>query len=253
MTRGWQRLILNASQAIAAHSCQPIDLTATQSHYLYKVLRLQAGAKLVALDGKGSSWLIQVKDDKAEILERFAPGVRSNYQVTLAIAMPKGNGMENIIKQATEVGVSQIVPLYSDRTVVKAGTELGDQKLSRWQRIAQEAAELAWALYLPELLPPIAFSAWLTTVSRFDQSYICLTQPHTPHLYAQLCQALPSPQIPIKIAILIGAEGGWTEAEAGLALDYGCQPVSLGQQILSTVTAPIVALAMVNGYLDSLA
>lgn len=245
---GYQRLFLTSDQAIAVHQSQVIVLTPTQSHYLYDVLRLQPGGRFVALDGNGSSWLVQIEGNQAEIVEQLPLGVRSNYQITLAIAMPKGNGMETIIKQATEVGVAEIVPLYSDRTVVKAGTELGSQKFSRWQRIAQEAAELAWALYLPQILSPIPVTTWLSQVSRFDQCYFCLTQPHVPHLYTKLCQVT----LPLKLAVVIGAEGGWTDTETNLALEYGCQPVSLGQQILSTVTAPIAALAMVNGYLDSL-
>jgi 16S rRNA (uracil1498-N3)-methyltransferase len=214
------------------------------------VIRLQPGAEFIALDGKGHWWLARLQEQQAVILEQIDNQRELPSQITLAIAMPKGSGMEEIIKPATEVGVTKIVPLWSDRTIIKVGTSLGKQKLERWQRIAQEAAELSWRTVIPEISAPQSFRDFVTASSLTEaQSYLCVTHDQTEHLFACLRrdqQTSPNSAI----SILIGAEGGWTAAEEALAIAHNWQPVSLGNRILSAVTAPVVALAIVSTHLE---
>jgi 16S rRNA (uracil1498-N3)-methyltransferase len=243
-----QRLFLQPNQAIAAQKNQAINLTKDQQHYLYHVLRCQPQAQFIALDGCGNWWLAQLAKLEAEpatILETYRSTPRASCEVTLAIAMPKGNGMESIIKQATEIGVDRIMPLWSDRTVIKNGTELGRQKIERWNRIAQEAAELACSAHVPQISMPQNYREWVRQTENGDR-YICMTHSTQKHLHVSLRQASSAPEI----VVLIGAEGGWSEAEAELAIAYKWQPVSLGNQILSALTAPVVALSLVSAFLE---
>ncbi len=250
-----QRLFIQPDQAIAAKKKSLIDLLPEQEHYLYKVLRSKPYSQFIALDGKGSWWIArlpQFSNRTAEILEAHPPTPRAKSEVILAIAMPKSNGLESVIKQATEVGVDQIVPLWSDRTISKSGakpgTDLGNHKIERWHRIAQEAAELACSAHVPQIALPQNFADWVRNSEpcQKPQRYICHTHAQQ-HLYSRLNQI----QVGAKIAILIGAEGGWSEAEMELAIAHNWQPISLGNQILSATTAPVVALSLVSAYLES--
>jgi len=170
-------------------------------------------------------------------------------EITLAIAMPKGNGMEEVIRQVTELGVSKILPLWSDRTVVKSGTSMGQAKLERWTRIAQETSEQARRTHVPQILAPQAFNDLLQELDQeLDQKkYICVTKGHVNHLL----NCLQTSELPSHILVLTGAEGGWTESEQAQAIAHNFQPVSLGDRILAAVTAPIVALSLISAVIDA--
>jgi 16S rRNA (uracil1498-N3)-methyltransferase len=169
--------------------------------------------------------------------------------------MPKGNNMESVVRQGTELGVRQIVPLFSDRTVIKVGTDIGHQKRDRWQRIAEETAELSLRSHVPKIMIPMSFEQWLAQITAISPDrakypkYICVTHSGVPHLWTGLqnnCGTAFS-----QIAIATGCEGGWTEREEAKAIAAGFEPVSLGDRVLSAITAPVVALSIIGAFLDS--
>jgi 16S rRNA (uracil1498-N3)-methyltransferase len=257
-----QRLVLQPQQIEQIHNSITIPklftLTSEQQNYLYKVLRLKVGAEFTALDGRGSWWIVILSENlgKVEILAQIPPIPDLQVEITLAIAMPK-NGMEEVIRQATELGVSKIMPLWSDRTVIRPQTRIGASKLERWLKIAQEISEQSYRLYVPEIYEPQTF---IDLLEKFNNSpndaqingkigkYICATTKPTPHLLNSL---LNLNEFPTKIVILTGAEGGWTETETALAIAYNFQPISLGDRILAAITAPVVALSIVSGVIES--
>ena len=258
--RRLQRVTLQAHQVTPALQINSaIALTAEQRNYLHNVLRLNVGAEFIALDGRGIWWLAKLgKDaDTAEIIAKIENDTELSVKVILGIAMPKGNNIESVIRQTTELGIRQIVPLYSDRTIIKSGTELGNQKRDRWQRIAEEAAELSMRNYIPEVNAPQNLATWLTELSTSPiLKYICVTTPDAPHLLTSL-QNTNSQNADLQntdnlpIAIATGCEGGWTVREEEIAIAAGFMPVSLGDRVLSAVTAPVVALAVVGAFLDT--
>jgi 16S rRNA (uracil1498-N3)-methyltransferase len=237
-----QRVVIDPCQI-----CQTaIALGTQQQHYLGRVLRLQAGDRFIAMDGQGHSWLaelIAVEEElQAEIVEPIQTHAELPMPVTLVMALPKGNGFDEVVRQATELGVASIVPVISDRTLLNPSA----QKLDRWRRIAQEAAEQSERHYVPLLQTPISFTQSLTDVTASTLNYLCVTRRTVPHLLNCLLfpiAPLPSPTLAITLAI--GCEGGWTDAEIGQAIAAGYQPVSLGARILRAVTAPIVALSLI--------
>jgi 16S rRNA (uracil1498-N3)-methyltransferase len=259
--RKLQRLTLDRSQLnMPIVPSVLLTLTSEQKHYLCNVLRLGTGAEFIALDGLGHGWLAQIQPDlkQAQILAEIPDFPETEIDLRLAIAMPKGNTIESVIRQAAELGVRQILPMWSDRTVVKPNTALGTQKLERWQRIAQEATELSWQTYVPQIASPSNFNDLIS--SDFSQlsppnpiapiKLLCVTH-EAPHLLSHLNQ-LKLEQLP-QTAILIatGAEGGWTAPEEVHAIAHNWQPVSLGNQILSAITAPVVALAIIRAALEA--
>lgn len=263
-----QRLAIAPTQVEMPH----VALTAPQHHYLCRVLRLRPGDRFVALDGQGSAWLAELssanggaKGDQAipsaMILKTLCQAsdrsaAKLSPFVTLLIAMPK-QGMDEIIRQSTELGVCRVQPIVSDRTILKPSA----QKVNRWRRIAAEAAEQSERLILPTVAEPMPWADYLSTQTTAQEieaqpkqeshgsdactehRYLCVARRDAPNLLRCL-HDMPRWQVD-GVAIAIGPEGGWTEAEVNEAIAHGYCPVSLGRRILRAVTAPAAALALV--------
>ena len=213
-----------------------ILLTPQQQHYLSRVLRLQKGDRFIAMDGIGKWWLAQLEGEEAQILELLIVETELPVSITLMVALPKGNGFDEVVRCCTELGVACIAPVMSDRTLLNPSP----QKLERWQRIAAEAAEQSERSFVPTILEPISFDAALSSFAT-QQKYICEGRGNYPHLKNCLHN-----QGEMSIVIATGPEGGWTEKEIDNAIQAGFQPVSLGHRILRAVTAPIVALSLIS-------
>lgn len=247
-----QRLVIAPSQ----RQDRQIFLTDAQQHYLGRVLRLGAGDRFIAMDGRGSWWLSEIEASltQAKIIECLPVQSELQIAVTLMAAMPKGSGFDDVVYQATELGVACILPLKSDRTLLNPSPN----KLERWRRISQEAAEQSERQVVPTILDPIDFAASLQLPETADaRRYICVARSDAPHLVnclqdhrLHLETGQPANgQLP-SVVIATGPEGGWTETEVLAATAAGFQPVSLGRRILRAVTAPIVALSLVASVFD---
>ena len=238
-----QRLVIDPTQIDQPH----LELTIEQQHYLGRVLRLKPGDHFIAMNGQGQSWLAEFTTTGATLLKQIIVKTELPLAVTLALALPKGNGFDEVVRQVTELGVDRIMPLISDRTLSHPSAH----KLDRWRRIAQEAAEQSERQIVPTILEPIAFSDYLTIDETIDKDInnamslhvICVARNQPPHLLERLAVTLAL----TRVTLAIGPEGGWTDAEIDQAIAAGYQPVSLGQRILRTVTAPLAALAMIAG------
>ena len=239
-----QRLAIASSQ----FQQEQIFLTQDQQHYLGRVLRLREGDRFIAMDGQGKWWLAQLEGNLARVLEALLVQTELPISITLIVALPKGNGFDEVVRCTTELGVSIITPVISENTLLNPSP----QKLDRWRRIAQEAAEQSERSFVPKILEPVSFSSIVNSQASFVKNqYICEARGNYPHLQDCLHnQGLwTNDQGPITIAI--GPEGGWTEKEVECAIAAQFQPVSLGRRILRAVTAPIVALSIVAAQLES--
>lgn len=240
-----QRIVILPEQV----SDRQIRLTEPQQHYLGRVLRLDVGDRFIAIDGQGQTWLAvltQISPQaEAEILSALTVQTELPVAVTLVAALPKGNGFDEVVRQATELGVAQILPVISDRTLL----DPSPQKLKRWRRIAQEAAEQSERQIMPVICQPLPFLTQLQQSAELPTlKLLCEARNNYPHLLTVL-SPLSAPRFP-SILIAIGPEGGWTEAEIAAAIAVGYQPVSLGRRILRAVTAPIVGLALITALLE---
>jgi 16S rRNA (uracil1498-N3)-methyltransferase len=245
-----QRLAVTATQICD----RKIDLTREQQHYLNRVLRLQAGDRFIAMDGRGHWWsaVLEVRETGlfASIAEEIAVNRELPVEVTLMAALPKGNGFDEVVRQAAELGVASIVPVTSDRTLLKPSS----QKVDRWKRIAAEAAEQSERQIVPTILEPVSFDIAIKDCFQ-KHRFICLARGENRHLWDCLVSLEPaqSPLIrgeqegeELSIVIATGPEGGWTDSEVERAIELGFEAVSLGSRILRAVTAPIVALSLVG-------
>lgn len=230
---------------------EQISLTPAQQHYLCRVLRLGEGDRFIVMDGRGKWWLSELEANltQARIIELLCVHTELFPTVTLMAAMPKGSAFDDVVSQATELGVTCIVPLKSDRTLLNPSP----QKVERWRRLSQEAAEQSERQIVPTVLDPIDFTTSLQlTEGLGTHRYICVARTDAPHLLSCLLERAiqpetdsPSHSQPPSIVIATGPEGGWTVTEVEQATATGFQTVSLGHRILRAVTAPIVALSLV--------
>lgn len=230
MSKLMYRLVIHPTQK----QQEQIQLTASQQHYLQRVLRLGKGDRFVAMDGLGQTWVAQLWGTSAQILEALQGWTELATDVTLMVALPKGSGFEPIVRGCTELGVATFMPILSERTLLKPSVH----KLERWRKIAQEAAEQSERQIVPVILEPTPFDQALATIASSNR-YICVARSNTPFL-----QELPPPPVQ-NIAIATGPEGGWTPLEIEQAIAAGFRSVSLGRRVLRAVTAPLVALSLV--------
>ena len=216
-------------------------LNADQTHYLRRVLRLREGDCFVAMNGLGKAWEAQLIRDGAILLSQLNESTELPVPVVLVAAMPKGNGFDAIIHAAVELGVSEIIPVSSQRTLLKPSTN----RLKRWRKIATEAAEQSERLILPNIKEPISVSeALVMPAFNGTDRYFCVARSQTRHLLDCLLEN------PLNsIVVVTGPEGGWTDAEIEAAIAAEFQVVSLGDRILRAVTAPITALSVISASL----
>jgi 16S rRNA (uracil1498-N3)-methyltransferase len=247
---------------------QLISLTQEQQHYLLRVLRMRSGDRFLAIFPDSTTWLSQLhlsnpdesEAPQFELLEPHIVNSELPMAVTLVLSLPKGSGFDDVVRQVTELGVTKIIPVISDRTVLKPSPNRHD----RWQRIAAEATEQSERSITPTVETPISFDQYLKTRSAnnssagdppnsggFDFYYLCWGRGDSLHLLEQLQQDLTGSNPNMSVTIAIGPEGGWTDGEVDRAIKSGFIPVSLGKRILRAITAPAAAMAIVAAFLES--
>jgi 16S rRNA (uracil1498-N3)-methyltransferase len=248
-----QRLAVNPAQIYD----RTINLTAEQQHYLHRVLRLNQGDRFIAMDGRGHWWLAILEAKETGLIASITDEITVNrelaVEVTLMAALPKGNGFDEVVRQASELGVASIVPVTSDRTLLKPSP----QKVDRWRRIAAEAAEQSERQIVPTIFEPVSFDLAVKDCGQ-KYRYMCVARGKNRHLWDCLMgtgrAGTGAPPLrmgeeeggELSIALAIGPEGGWTDGEVKRAIEFGFEPVSLGSRILRAVTAPIVALSLIG-------
>ncbi|MEB3229882.1 MAG: 16S rRNA (uracil(1498)-N(3))-methyltransferase [Leptolyngbyaceae bacterium] len=247
---------------IAPHQLQhqQISLTDAQLHYLQRVLRLKVGDRFIALDGEGHGWVAILNQEMATatVIKPWQTNLELPLGLHLIIAMPK-TGMDDIVRQTTELGVTAIQPVVSDRTLLKPSPN----KVERWRRIAQEAMEQSERQCVPVIHDPVSLVEGLQQAPP-DQRWICVARQLADHpapllLSALLEQSLEPPtpegnggewQGSGTMTLAIGPEGGWTRAEVVGAIAQNYRAVSLGPRILRTVTAPLTAITLMAAVIE---
>ncbi|MEB3339316.1 16S rRNA (uracil(1498)-N(3))-methyltransferase [Okeania sp.] len=242
--------------AIASHQIdkQKVFLTVEQQRYLGRVLRLGVGEKFIVMDGEGKWWLAKLSLDVSgksgliAILEAEI-SIQNELPIDLILicALPKGNSFDEVVRQSTELGVTEFFPVISSRTLLKPSP----QRLRRWEKIATEAAEQSERQVVPRIRDVGEYFATLALFESQNLStncdrYICVAR----NSYSLLLESLLDNRKQESIVIATGPEGGWTNEEIEAAIATGFQAVSLGKRILRAVTAPLVALSIVNSVLE---
>ena len=265
-----------------------IRLGADESHHLVTVNRCGRGDPIVAFDGHGREWLTECIDpSKSAALLRVKetrPAATRAFAITLAQALPKGSTMDDIVRQATEVGATRIIPLLSERTQVHLDGDRADKKVEKWRTTAIEAAKQCGNPWLPEITSIMKFDEFLrwSPLSQPQQGLrdwprvgssqkqgtsatgvVVENDAHPLKLIASLhagtttlkkvltTHAAKHGHPPRSALWLVGPEGDFSPAEMTAAVMAGFAPVTLGPLVLRSDTAAIYALSILGHELQS--
>lgn len=206
-------------------------------HQWLNVLRLRVGQHIAVLDGMGRGMIVELesldkKQATARVVSEYAANGEPSVNVTMYVALTRGERFEWVLQKATELGAIRVVPLICERTQV----EQSQTKRERWQRIIREAAEQSCRAVVPVFDEPQAFMDAL----KASRGAIFLSEgDETMPFKAAMAHQTNN------ISIWSGAEGGWSENEMVQAHEHGLLLTTLGHRILRAETAPIAALSAV--------
>ncbi len=217
-------------------------LSREESHHLSKVLRIGIGTKVEAMDGQGKVWRTEVLEvrpraSSLRILdERHLAQPPVSFE--LAVALPKGGRMDDVVRQLTELGVSTISPLLAERGEAGKKIERAEAKLEKWKRIAVEACKQSGNPWLPLIRKPLVFSQWLDDLPAGGMRLLGSLEHGTVSLSSLSRGEAHS------VAVAIGPEGGFSRAEENLAEEVGFTRIRLGAHVQRVETAAICGLAV---------
>jgi len=216
-----------------------IDLEESPSRHIAKVLRMTVGRELTLFNGQGGEFTatisqLEKKHTSVTLNAEHTNDRESPLNIELCIGLSRGERMDWIIQKATELGVTKITPLFTERSEVKLKPERLDKKMQHWQQIIISACEQCQRNRLPNLNTPQNINQYIPSC----QAQLKLVLHHRSDT------GLSERDAPTSIALLIGPEGGLNENEIAQAESSGFVPLTLGPRVLRTETAPLVALSL---------
>ena len=231
-------------------ACQgaTILLDEAEAHHAARVLRLTRGDRAVVLDGAGHELLCEVTEVARN---QIALAVRQRntipplpYRLTLIQAITKGKSMDLIVQKATELGVSRIVPVISERSVTRIEPDEAEWKVEKWRTIAVEAIKQCGSAWLPEIVAPVTPAAFLAQPKPPAFMLLASLQPGATHPRELLRAAREERRRGLDApAIWIGPEGDFTPAELNQIRAAGALPITLGPLVLRSETAALYCLS----------
>jgi 16S rRNA (uracil1498-N3)-methyltransferase len=257
------RFFIAPEQVVDRH----ITISGEDVRHIATVLRMRTGDELLLCDGKGTEYQATISQvTRSEITAEVKAQVKREIslpRITLGQALPKSDKMDWIVQKATELGVATIVPLVTERTIVKIKDE--EKRIARWQKIAREAAMQSNRPDIPAIARVVSFTDFLRTGSTHahhheqqsnDPNAACPRTSLSGEHQTLLLLPWEEGTVPLKtilrsdhgmenIIVLIGPEGGFSLPEAEMAKGKGFHLVSLGPNVLRTETAAIAVLSMV--------
>ncbi len=218
-------------------------ITGDDHKHLSRVLRLRVGDTVMINNLKGTDFMgviehIDQSSTRIELKNKMLENNESAVEITLYQGMPKAGKMDLIVQKSTELGVGRIVPVLTERVVVKNNSEF--RKMDRLKRIAVEAAKQSKRSIIPVIEEPISFQEMLSDMKK-SQILIVPYENQENYGFSTLKKELAEIR---SCGILIGPEGGFSDDEIRILADRGAKIVTLGKRILRTETAGFTAIAL---------
>lgn len=248
------RLLIPLDDALRAgiQTREPIQVGREQARYLSRVLRLSAGDPVQVFDGQGGRYqarIAQIDAGTCQLrVEQVMPrSPASRLSLTLAQCLSSADKMDWTIEKAVELGVSSIVPLFSERSLIRLDADRGQRKLQHWQAIVEAACMQSGQDRLPTLYAPRTIAQWLAT-----EPPAGLRLALSPSAETTLVRAVEDAGLDAAgthaqaITLLVGPESGLTETELERLIDAGFEAVRLGPRVLRTETAGLAALSAIG-------
>ncbi|MEH6355119.1 MAG: 16S rRNA (uracil(1498)-N(3))-methyltransferase [Marinobacter sp.] len=210
------------------------------AQHVGRVLRMQPGQALSLFNGDGQDYPALIasaskKNVTVQVEQPSANSRESALEIVLGQTLSKGDRMDYAVQKATEMGVTRIVPLSTERCDVRLKGDREDKRLSHWRSVAISAAEQCGRARVPDILPVMNITEWLEYSQRCDLRLV---------LHHRTEQSLDSLAKPGSVALMIGPEGGLSADEIAQAEKSGFFPVAFGPRVLRTETAPVAAIAL---------
>ena len=236
-----RRFFLEPSQINAGRAY----LKDTDAYHVYKVLRLKRGDRIIVSDGVARSCyalLEQVDSGRVSCVIEGEITVLSHDspRITLVQGLPKGDKMDLIVQKGVELGLHGIIPLLSERVVVRLAEEKHVKRVERWQRIAMEAAKQCRRQDIPVISHP---QTWTQVLAEIPPEAVAIATWEG-ETKESLKSFMGSNQKPDAIYYFIGPEGGFSSSEIEKAREYGVRPLTMGPLILRTETAALAVAVM---------
>lgn len=218
-----------------------LELEPAAAHHIATVMRMKVGRSIKVFNGECHQGVVGEfeatlayvsKKSVAVAIGHFIPrDTESPLRVELGACLIKGDRMDWLLQKATELGVTSVTPLWSEYTDVKIPSDRLEKKLNHWRQVLISACEQSERVIIPELNSPVQLGDWLDSVNA-DKKVVL-------HPYVKSSTAIANVN---SVALLVGPEGGLSEAEVALSVEKQFEGMVLGPRILRAETAPLVAL-----------
>ncbi len=221
---------------------QTVCLSPEQSHHMIRVIRARPEQHFLLFDSTGLEYQARISSvdkyqTRLEIEQKLPEQKVPTLRITLALAVCKPRIVDLALQKAVELGATDFVLIHTQHSPLRYSEKNQDKRLAHCRRLIISATEQCGRSRLCRLHEPQTFSRWLSSME--DPGTALLFHPHTDRPTAPLPR-----QEPRQITLIIGPEGGFSEDELRLATERGCHTVCLGQRVLRTETAAIVALSL---------
>lgn len=209
--------------------------------HLTRVLRMGVGDACIVFNGDGRDYAAQLvaiakREARLRVGDATVVECESPLRITLLQGVAKGEKMDLILQKATELGIADVVPVWSQRSDVKLDGERAAKRLEHWRGVVASACEQCGRAVVPAVAAPAALPAALSALAPHDARLL---------LDPQGAEALPSMALPpaARICLAVGPEGGWSPLDRGQLAAAGFAGLRLGPRILRTETAGLAAIA----------
>ncbi|MBA2442037.1 MAG: 16S rRNA (uracil(1498)-N(3))-methyltransferase [Rubrobacter sp.] len=217
---------------------ETISLPAEERSHVFKVLRGRTGDRIEVVDRRQRLLVAELLDSgEASVVGELASAEEPAGSIALYQAVPKGRNMDTVVEKATELGVTRIIPLFTERSVARPSGEGG--KVDRWRRVAEAASRQSLQLRVPELCEPAVFLEVAASYGAGSTGIVLHNGPGLPEVEDALSGL--EPEAPL--GLFVGPEGGWSERELEAVEGGGLRLAQLGPYRLRSETAGIVAVS----------
>lgn len=215
-----------------------------QVHHIRDVLRMKTGERLAIFNGTGMEYMAEIANIGSNSVQVKVVAVNRIEDVkgklAIACALPKLGRMDEVVDVLTQIGVDIIIPMVTERTIVRLDEAGKEARLVRWRKIATAAAMQSHRINIPEVMPVSSFNDVIKRSSQYELRLIATLCAGTVPIHDTINMAREG-----HILALIGPEGDFTSHEVKIALDAGFIPVSLGRNVLRVATAAMATAAYI--------
>jgi len=224
-------------------------------HHITRVMRMKPGEEIYCVNSNQQAARCTIENiTENEIVAKVIQWIEDDMElpvtVTIVSGLPKGDKLEWIIQKGTELGAHEFIPFIASRSIVKWDAKKSDKKISRWNKIAKEAAEQSHRADIPNVSAPVSLKELIKMAPDYDVLIIAYEEEAKAQELANLVRSLSSMKKGQSLLVVFGPEGGLADSEVELLKEEGFVACGLGPRILRTETAPLYLLSAVSYHFE---